>query len=563
MMILDHFEELIEAFRGSFPVHLLVFISLFIIISPASPVHAAHEFAVYRMQQYDLQGRPYGCRNALVNVEARSIDAKSITRRCLVTSLQDFAADKYKYAQEQNAAGLLVLLPQNLSSLSSEEQDRLLQLEQDLMDEETSMPVYFTTVTDELSDMFSDLKRGAGHGRQATAVEEMLSAVTGNGFQLVFSGQQAKAQPDFQVFNIQGKLSGLGIEERLPTIAIIAHYDSYGVAPGLATGVDSNGSGVIALLEIARLFGRFYANAKTHAKYNLLFLLSGAGKFNYQGTKHWIEEHIDTGATEEATLLSDISYALCLDTIGSGAGLSLHVSKPPKEGSPIDLLMKSLQDLMQRHAPTKQISLVHKKINLADEFLAWEHERFSIRRLPAMTLSSLQRHDDPRRSTILDTRDGASVSLLADNIRMIVESLARHIYGKTNDSAPLEVFSEDQNIEMSVKGWLEFLSSKPRAQQLITKDHPILTSLLAAMSRHLSDVQLIPFTAEKRDPEFVFYSGISGVMASYSVKPALFDLFLALCIAAYLAVIYLLISNFGMVQAGLRKVLGPAKLKRT
>ena len=34
-----------------------------------------------------------------------------------------------------------------------------------------------------------------------------------------------------------------------------------------------------------------------------------------------------------------------------------------------------------------KVNLVHKKINLADDFLAWEHERYSIRRLTAMTAS--------------------------------------------------------------------------------------------------------------------------------------------------------------------------------
>jgi len=36
----------------------------------------------------------------------------------------------------------------------------------------------------------------------------------------------------------------------------------------------------------------------------------------------------------ESTLLSDISYVLCLDTIGQGDSLRLHVSKPPKEETP-------------------------------------------------------------------------------------------------------------------------------------------------------------------------------------------------------------------------------------
>ena len=62
----------------------------------------------------------------------------------------------------------------------------------------------------------------------------------------------------------------------------------------LSFGGDSNGSGVVALLEIARLFSKLYMSSRSHAKYNLQFLLSGGGKFNYQGTKRWIEDQLDT-----------------------------------------------------------------------------------------------------------------------------------------------------------------------------------------------------------------------------------------------------------------------------
>ena len=62
-------------------------------------------------------------------------------------------------------------------------------------------------------------------------VPALLSSATANGFQMVVSGAQSKALPDFQITNIQGRLSGHGIEEQLQTIVITAHYDATGVAP--------------------------------------------------------------------------------------------------------------------------------------------------------------------------------------------------------------------------------------------------------------------------------------------------------------------------------------------
>lgn len=40
---------------------------------------------------------------------------------------------------------------------------------------------------------------------------------------------------------------------------------------GLSEGADSNGSGVIALLELTRLFSKLYTNSRTHAKYPYSF----------------------------------------------------------------------------------------------------------------------------------------------------------------------------------------------------------------------------------------------------------------------------------------------------
>lgn len=87
-----------------------------------------------------------------------------------------------------------------------------------------------------------------------------------------------------------------------------------------------------------------------------------------------------------------------------------------------------------------RVTMVHKKINLADETLAWEHERFSMRRLPAFTLSRLPSHREPQRASILDTRDKVQVETLSRNVKLIAEALSRLLYNTTKDKSHLEVF---------------------------------------------------------------------------------------------------------------------------
>ena len=62
-MWVDEASEVFDMFRHGFPLSLLFFVPICIILSPAS---AAHEFSVYRMQQFDLQGVSYG--KMIVNV---------------------------------------------------------------------------------------------------------------------------------------------------------------------------------------------------------------------------------------------------------------------------------------------------------------------------------------------------------------------------------------------------------------------------------------------------------------------------------------------------------------
>jgi len=65
-MWLDEVGEVVEMFRSSFPLSILFFIPLLVMISPITPAGAAHDFAVYRMQQYDIQGASHGTLHIVV-----------------------------------------------------------------------------------------------------------------------------------------------------------------------------------------------------------------------------------------------------------------------------------------------------------------------------------------------------------------------------------------------------------------------------------------------------------------------------------------------------------------
>ncbi|XP_038856899.1 nicalin-1-like isoform X1 [Salvelinus namaycush] len=571
------FEEASEVFdnmfKSSFPLTFIVFIPAVLILVSPLPTEAAHEFTVYRMQQYDLQGQPYGTRNAILNTEARTVEAEVLSRRCVIMRLVDFSYERYQKALRQSAGAVVIILPKNMSTMPQDIVQQFMELEPEMLATETIVPVYFALEDDELLSIYTQTLTTSSSQGSSSAAEVLIHTATANGFQMVTSGAQSKAVSDWAITSLEGRLAGTGGED-LPTIVLVAHYDSFGVAPWLSYGADSNGSGVSMLLELARLFSRLYTYKRTHAGYNLLFFVSGGGKFNYQGTKRWLEDNLDH--TDSSLLQDNVAFVLCLDTLGNGDSLHLHVSKPPKEGTTQYALLKELETVISSQYPEVKFSMVHKKINLADDTLAWEHERFGIRRLPAFTLSHLNSHREAQRSSIMDVRSvspssrhgvgeppaGPYVDLrkLSRNTKLIAESLARVIYNLTEKGAPgdLQIFTEQMQVqEEQLSSMVDWLTAQPRAAQLVDKDSSVVSTLEYHLGHYLKDVRRHYVKADKRDPEFVFYDQLKQTMNAYRVKPAIFDLLLAVCIAAYLGVIYLAIQHFGVLYSVVRRITAP------
>ncbi|XP_075981710.1 BOS complex subunit ncln [Anticarsia gemmatalis] len=532
-MWLDEADGFAEIFKGYLPYYLLVALPIFIIMSPVNPVAASHEFSVYRMQQYDLHTVPHGCRSASFNLEGRSLTSWSTSRHCVVARVQDITIDQFMEIRAK-AGALLLVLPKNDTVLTPEEKEHIQLLEMAMIQQEINAPVYFARWSPDFEDILRDLQHSfITDDKSGTALEAMLNTVSSNGYQIVVSAS-APQKLDSKPVTLHGKL--VGRSGSAQTIVIAAHYDSSALVPELAQGADSNASGAVAVLELARIFSRLYSTASVRGGPSLVFVLTSLGaSLNYFSAKKWLEEQLDS---TDAALLQDVSFVMCVDSISSSPSLTMHVSKPPRAGGAAHSLQSRLG-----------AKVVHKKINLADELLAWQHERFSIRRMTAFTLSSLQSHKDPARSTVLDTPSESSLKNLASNIALTARALASHVYNLTEEMNDEDAALYDDALavdEASIKYWYKYLSSQARAPQIITTTSPsqgVTGALERALSRYM-EVAASVHAVDKREPEYTLYGATAAALYVYSVKPAVFDLILTLAIVAYLTVVYFAIQLF-------------------
>ncbi|KAM9859941.1 BOS complex subunit ncln [Aulostomus maculatus] len=536
---------------------LLLLFSVQSLHGSALPAASSYEFTAYRMQQYNLAQQKHGCRGAIVVAEARSADEPVLTRRCVIMKVTDFTTEKFLEAQRQNAAAILILLPQNVSGIPHEAAQSFMVSESRALLKETLMPVYVAPEDEQLLYMYEELRQAASIRTSSIFIRVLRSMITATAFQIFVSNNvPIKAITDNTIITLEGVLPGAG--EDVPTIVVTAHYDSYGLSPWLSYGADSNGSGVVILLELARLFQKLYSSPSTRPPYHFMFSLTGGGKHNFLGTKRWIEENLDHA---ESSLLHDnVDFVLCLDTLANGDELYMHVSRPPKPDTPMHSFIQQLEEVVSSRFPWVKTGLVHKKINLVESTVAWEHERYSLRRIPGFTLSHLDDPKSERRGSLLDTMSQVDFRKLKRNGIIIAETLARFMFNLTDKGSPRDVqlFKGQMDFQDSrMTSLMSFLTSIPRATQLLDKEpgHILLVnSLEHEFKRYLQQVHRHTFRQDKRDPDITFFDQMSQPIVMYRVKPAAFDLFLGGCIAAYLGIIFYAIQNFGYLYKRLKAV---------
>ncbi|KAH7287715.1 hypothetical protein KP509_32G070400 [Ceratopteris richardii] len=405
--------------------------------------------------------------------------------------------------------------------------ENISELEQLLIHKTLPYPVYFAFENKKILSLLREVEENDAAGKHATAV-------TG-GYKLVVPVSEPKKLATVSLSNLQAWLPGLrgdGDASQLPTIAVVASYDTFGVAPALSEGSDSNGSGVVALLELVRLFSRLYANPKTQGRYNILFGLTSGGPFNYNGTSKWLKGF-------DQRVRESIDYAICLNSIGTRSNnLLMHVSKPPDS-----IYIKQLYDVFKDVGSQigLEVTLKHKKINISNSRVSWEHEQFSRHRVTAVTLSKIEHAPDllEHSGGIADKREKVDPSAVAQVVKLTAESLASYIFG--HQGSPIEVFADGSSLAVShsyIGSWLELLSRTPRVAAFMSKSDPLIEAFRKELSEHTPEVSI---HNEPFDSSFVFYNVPKAELSIYQVASVGLDLIILVAVSAYLFILFVVL----------------------
>jgi hypothetical protein len=406
------------------------------------------------------------------------------------------------------------------------------------------LPVYFTYETNELRQIYLDLKneyeynlKKGNNSKNEEAKKSMLDYLYIKESYLHFSLsiKEPQLKKSLNLENIYGFLEAPSQNGSPNTIiAIVAHYDTLGIISDLPHGINSNGSGILALLELIRIISKLYENYESVIKYDILFVLTSGGNENFKGTEQFINNL-------EPSINENLQYVLCLDSIGSlneKDNLYLHLSRYPRE---YEVTPNKLYNIFNLTAKNMDINLnyIKKKVFLSEDFVPWEHEQFSKKKIISATLSTLNSPPENIFTRNLFTDIEIDLNVVSKNIKFIVESLIQFLFDY--DNTKFTIFKDDKTLidYKNLESLYNYLKKTPRFPLSIEKGSKFNNDMYNYFSSYLQKVKKESFEFN----DIQFYENNSGDIKIYTVKSKIIDLYLLLGILFYLLFIYIYVKG--------------------
>ncbi|KAE9547730.1 hypothetical protein FO519_009057 [Halicephalobus sp. NKZ332] len=528
-------EDWLDILR-SYMVIAYIFVLLPSSIASVTDKHSTTEigFRAYRLRQFELGGSIHGPRSSKVSWDAVSLGSEFV-RKAAILEWRDLVGKDVQNTLQAGMGAVLIIIPSELSVLNKEERQAFLNIESQLSTFDTDQAVYFVEDCQEIRLVLIQVAESGG--KAPTATKQLMNALVSNNYVLTSTVTANPPVLNVKQFNVIATLTSG--DSKSPTIVLSTHYDSAGLAPAKAVQADSNGSGVAALLEIYVALRQFYSKGN-RPRYNIIFAFTAAGKYNYQGTRQFVD---NLGEKE------DVELSLCLDSLGNGDQLYMQVARIPKDESPVK---KMFNRISYGFSSLQSMEMNHKKINTAAETLAWEHEMFLLRKKQAVTLTHFKDHNDPMRDSLLDTKENVDLDVLYKNTKAIVNGILSFIYDLDEslcadalaDSVECSFVGKNVVSKERLKLFLDAVLGIPRHAEVSDTYAKFLKDVL---DRYGGKTQLQPV----KFSDAVIYGHTEDKITAHVTKPAVFEIVVGLIVAVYLYLFYHFTLNLEPFLTGL------------
>ena len=187
-----------------------------------------------------------------------------------------------------------------------------------------------------------------------------------------------------------------------------------------------------------------------------------------------------------------------------------------------------------------ELNYVKKKVFLTEDFVPWEHEQFSKRKIISATLSNLDTPYENIFTRNLLTDVDMNLDRVKLNIKFIAESLLKFLFDF--DNTKYNIFKEDETLvdEKNVETMSNYLKKTSRFPLSIERGSKFNNDLFNYFSSYLQRTKRDSFEFN----DYNFYENNSGDIKVYIVKSKIIDLYLLLAIFVYLFGIFVYIKGF-------------------
>ena len=250
------------------------------------------------------------------------------------------------------------------------------------------------------------------------------------------------------------------------------------------------------------------------------------------GLKYWIK-------SADTRVLDSIEFVISLDTISNvftDDKLYFHFSKPPKDPIVADWYRRFEEAAQREGTP---MHMVHKKINLALPYMAWEHEHWARQKLLGATLSGLGEADNPMfRASLLDRPSVVDREVLTSAIKIVGRAISTRLYEEEGRTFPAFANLSDALPGLEprfLEKWMASMGTVSKMAPFATAEDPFGAALFRFLKRHTDKEMASSF---KMHPEFTLYDGVVFQMGVFNAAGVLVDLLLLVGVMVYLALLF-------------------------